>query len=279
MTETEVIEMFVPSVSRGCALGIPDLKVTLEDTHAYDEIAAEHVERGDFHDIGAFMAENLPTVENFYNFIVPTENVILSIANQAEAQFKARNLPKRLAIVGFADSKKDAPYKDPGFEIWGLNDLHGIIPRWTRWFDIHTPEVIDIDVKAGRAPPDKCGIGGLSKLTCPIYMQERNPAVPNSVKFPLDEILQTFSKLTGARYFTNSISYMIAYALYEGIITGHQWDEIHVYGVESGNVMHVPFAQTWPWVRSMKSSGRPVNTGSVSEREWGLKCTSPTPQT
>jgi hypothetical protein len=47
-------------------------------------------------------------------------------------------------------------------------------------------------------------------------------------------MLRTYAArgLTGSRYFTNSISFMIAYAVYEGLVCGHQWDEIHVYGVD-----------------------------------------------
>jgi len=31
---------------------------------------------------------------------------------------------KKVAIVGFSAHKTEAPYNDPTFEIWGLNDLH-----------------------------------------------------------------------------------------------------------------------------------------------------------
>lgn len=156
------------------------------------------------------------------------------------------NRPKKLAIVGFAPTRDLAPYYDETWDIWGLNDLHNQIPRWSRWFDIHTEENIDTDVIAGRtsaaarkcqvneAAIEKMGISGLSKLQCPVYMQDRNERVPWSVKFPLTEMLAFFEKrgLTGARYFTNSISYMIAYALFEGAVTGNQWMEIAIYGVD-----------------------------------------------
>jgi len=128
---------------------------------------------------------------------------------------------KKVAIVGFADTRSDAPYNDPSWEIWGLNDLHSSIPRYDRWFDIHTRENIDEDVKLGRTPSDKCGLGGLSKLNVPIYMQDKYADVPNSIKFPLKEIVDKFGD-----YFTNSISYMTALAIFEG------YNEISIYGVD-----------------------------------------------
>jgi hypothetical protein len=228
----DVTEMIMPSVIGGRSLEQPDILVTLTETRDNSELAQEQFVQGDYHEVAAFFAENLPDKHMPFTFVMPKTNQIFDIGMQATAQFEVNGWKKRLAIVGFADSKKDAPYDDPTWEIWGLNDLHNAIKRWTRWFDIHTEDNINEDVKLGRSPPDKCGIGGLARLTCPVYMQDKNANVPGSVKFPLDEMLETFKGLTGKKYFTNSISYMLAFAIYEGIITGKQWDEIHIYGVD-----------------------------------------------
>jgi hypothetical protein len=129
---------------------------------------------------------------------------------------------KKVAIIGFADTRNDAPFLDPSWEIWGLNDLHGSIPRYDRWFDIHTRDNIDEDVRLNRTPPgSKCGLGGLATLNVPVYMQERYDDVPNSIKFPLKEITDKYGN-----YFTNSISYMTALAIYEG------YHEIAIFGVD-----------------------------------------------
>jgi hypothetical protein len=128
---------------------------------------------------------------------------------------------KKVAIVGFADTRSEAPFTDPSWEIWGLNDLHAHIPRFDRWFDIHDRENIDLDVTTGRADPTKCGIGGLKTLNVPIYMQDRYEDIPNSIKFPLAELQAKFGN-----YFTNSISFMIALALFEG------YEEIGIWGVD-----------------------------------------------
>jgi hypothetical protein len=38
---------------------------------------------------------------------------------------------RKVAIVGFADSYALAPFDDAGVEIWGINELHRYLPRWT----------------------------------------------------------------------------------------------------------------------------------------------------
>ena len=235
--EVEITEMMIPSVIRGHSMGNPDMMCTVTETRnkMFAEIEAEHVERGDFHEIAKFFADNLPEEKKPFEFVLPQgaqKDVMIAIMQQSNMQFAQKGWKKRLAIVGFADSKKDAPYDDPTWEIWGLNDLHNSIKRFTRWFDIHTVDNINEDVKLGRSPPDRCGIGGLARLNVPVYMQLKDPNVPNSIEYPLQEILETFKNLTGKRYFTNSISYMIAYALWEGIVSGRQWDEIQIYGVD-----------------------------------------------
>ena len=55
----------------------------------------------------------------------------------------------------------------------------------------------------------------------PIYMQKKEPDIPSSVEFPKEEIMRVFG-----RYFTNSISWEIALAIYEGFGT------IYLYGVD-----------------------------------------------
>jgi hypothetical protein len=145
---------------------------------------------------------------------------------------------KRLAIVGFADTKVDAPYQDPATEIWGLNDLHNALPRYDRWFDIHPRDNIELDCtlmrNKGQTPPETIGLSGLRKLNVPVYMQDRYEDIPNSLKYPLNEMLAYWKQrsLTGYNYLTNSISEMIAFALYEGIVTGIQWETIGIYGVD-----------------------------------------------
>lgn len=56
----------------------------------------------------------------------------------------------------------------------------------------------------------------------PIYMQERDPRVPDSIAYPLDEA----QALAGVQMFTTSFAYMAALALLQG------YEVIKIYGVE-----------------------------------------------
>lgn len=139
----------------------------------------------------------------------------------------------KVAIVGYTPSRKYAPFDDPEFEIWGMNDLYKHIPRYTRWFDIHGDDVVEASEKEGEKPgrdTREKRINTFKTMLCPIYMTEKHPDVPNSVAYPLDEILDhfgnCFKKPKHAKYFTNTVSYMIALAIYEGA------EELHIYGID-----------------------------------------------
>lgn len=125
---------------------------------------------------------------------------------------------KKVAIVGFAESRKKAPYDDETFEIWALNDMYTETPRATRWFEIHERNFLDS--YASRVEGNS-HIGKLKSLEIPIYMQKHHEDIPNSVEYPLEEYLTKYRD-----YFTNTVSYMICLAIDEG------FDEIHIYGVD-----------------------------------------------
>jgi len=131
--------------------------------------------------------------------------------------------PKKVAILGFTLTRDLAPFGDPEFEIWGLNELYMFIPRWTRWFEIHSREAYESDKKRVSDHVER-----LKGMSCPVYMQRHWDDIPGSVEYPLAAIEAAFPNPTpGTRcYLTNTISYMIALAILEG------FEEIHVYGVD-----------------------------------------------
>ena len=124
---------------------------------------------------------------------------------------------KKVAIVGFAPSWVEAPFDNPEFEIWGENTLYRRIPRFTRWFDIHPLETFTKEKKQ----TDNY-LAELDALNVPVYLQKAHPMVKKSIAYPIEAI----KKKLETDYFTNSISYMIALAIYE------RFEEIHVYGVD-----------------------------------------------
>jgi hypothetical protein len=147
----------------------------------------------------------------------------------------------RVYIVGCAGTKDTVPYDDTEAEFWGVNNLYGVaLPgaKFTRWFEIHNIW-FDNNIKKllRRGDNDFRGqkveeyMKGLAALNIPIYMQQFWPdLVPNSVQYPLAEMLNYFAVEKGlgrdARYLTNTISLEIALAIYEG------FKDIHVYGVD-----------------------------------------------
>ena len=129
----------------------------------------------------------------------------------------------KVAILGFTETWKLAPFNDPTFEIWGLNELYTLIPRYDRWFDIHSRHAYENDKTR-----TSDHVETLKKMTVPIYMHQHWDDIPMSVPYPLQEMLARFPNPSPnwRSYFNNSISYMLALALVEG------FQEIHIYGVD-----------------------------------------------
>jgi len=154
----------------------------------------------------------------------------------------------KVAIIGFADSRTEAPYNDPEYEIWGLNSLFENIPmdHVTRWFEIHDRKLFAMDtnkeVGLGLTRDGKPYMEALGRLPCPVYMINDYPDIATCVRYPIEDMISEFdpqqrrtewkepfstsAKLDWNGYFTNSISYMIALAIYSGYKT------IAVYGVD-----------------------------------------------
>lgn len=125
---------------------------------------------------------------------------------------------RRVAILGFSDTVKDAPVSDHTWELWALNGFHRVakadfgldIPehRYGLWFDLHS-------ARYTRAYGELAGIGEAQTewLRKPhpfrVFMLEADPAFPASVRYPLEEVVEKL----GREYFTSSIAYAMAYAL------------------------------------------------------------------
>jgi hypothetical protein len=155
-----------------------------------------------------------------------------SVTEDTEALPQGRNFhiekKPKVAIVGCADSKDETPFGNAAeFEFWGVNNLYLTMPRpWTRWFDLHSftnnngqwSRRADADF---RGQPVAKYMAGLQALNIPVYMQKSWALVPNSVVYPINEMITEFGD-----YFTNTISYMIAFAIVQG------FEEIYVFGVD-----------------------------------------------
>ncbi len=130
---------------------------------------------------------------------------------------------RAVAIVGsHPKGLENVPWDDPAVEVWLFNEAPMKTEKYKRWdavLQIHTPEVYS-------APNNWVNKDYWTWLQQdhgrPIYMQEADPRVPNSVKYPLEEILA----LVPYRYLRSSPAMALALAIYLG------YDEIQLYGSE-----------------------------------------------
>jgi hypothetical protein len=134
---------------------------------------------------------------------------------------------KKVAIVGFAESWKLAPWDDPSIECWCLNEFWKYAPRWNRWFELHDGDTLGVSKRDALPEGEqKRHLDWLSRNHGegkPIYMQPQycDGRYPNAVPYPLDRMVSMFG-----RYFTSSIGYMTALAIADG------YDWIGLYGID-----------------------------------------------
>ena len=138
-------------------------------------------------------------------------------------------MSKKVAIVGFAGTKDMAPYNDPEWKIWSVNNLYKFIPHTDRIFQMHSRASLE---QEHHEVPSKEHLEFLQQTQIPVYMQQHYEDIPASVPYPLKEMVEEFgiprfsSDTQKDAYFTNSISFMLALAIYEG------FEDIGVYGVD-----------------------------------------------
>jgi hypothetical protein len=109
-------------------------------------------------------------------------------------------------------------------ECWGINDGWKQLPggrhfdEWHRWFDVHPISHIN-----AKRPMGRIWYETQTDLARPIYMTRRHKTIPCSTPYPLREVQSVFQ---GEEFFTSSLDYCIALALYEGV------DRLEIYGAD-----------------------------------------------
>lgn len=142
----------------------------------------------------------------------------------------------KVAIVGFTQHGVQAPWKNPAWDKWGLNDLHGMFEAMqpgifgtdqVQWFQLHHKD------PTGRYPGarDEQHTEWLLKQTCPVWMWDHHDDIPASRPYPIHEVLTKAllphgKPLSEESYYNNTISWMIAKAILDGYTT------IGLYGVD-----------------------------------------------
>ena len=126
----------------------------------------------------------------------------------------------KIAIVWSAPSSAGlAPYDDPSWKIWACSP--GAIPharRFDAWFELHyyTPENLKY------CGMDENYLGWLRKSPAPVYMMDVYRDIPQSTKYPKEEVYKRF----GEYFYSSSIAWMLAFAIMACP------EEIGLYGVD-----------------------------------------------
>lgn len=144
--------------------------------------------------------------------------------------------PLKVAIVGYTAHRDQAPWSDPDWEIWTLNDIYMQKvplpnPARVRWFELHPWNEVGPDGNATTYSVDRAHIPVLRKLAqqgAKVYLTEPRPEFPEAIVFPYADLKNRFGDKLGGQwdYYTNTISYQIALAIMEGAV------EIGIYGVD-----------------------------------------------
>jgi hypothetical protein len=140
---------------------------------------------------------------------------------------------RKVALLGGAQSTlKFAPWHDASWELWShASCRHRCEREPDLLFDLHPPEL-------WRDPErkfwDKRYAKWLAQNHLPIYMQERYPDVPGSIRYPFEQVITEFPR----GYMTNHVAYMVALALVEGVthiaLYGCHYDSDSEYGPQRG---------------------------------------------
>lgn len=134
-----------------------------------------------------------------------------------------------VAIVGKGPYDVLAPWGQPGWEFWGLNDAptsNGWPPieAHTRWFQLHNPQYMRKHYPKGIDELARHWGGERGVI---LYMDRHYPEYPESVAYPKTQVEELLPYSFG-RYHTSSFDWMVALAIHEGFTT------IHLHGVEFG---------------------------------------------
>ena len=138
-------------------------------------------------------------------------------------------MPGIVRLYGTARNLVETPPRPDGVEGWAANGpttvkmrmKRPIDPEWTRWFNLHAKSHITGVYPSGwHYYQTKAG-------DRPVYLQKADPEVPTSVTFPRRAIQSAFATAQGPmRYFTCSVTWLIAFAILEG------FDRIELWGFE-----------------------------------------------
>ena len=125
---------------------------------------------------------------------------------------------KTATIIGMGATLIKCPFEDDS-EIWAMNQTYQVAKRIDRLF-ISDPR---LNFRGG----ENHDYEELNSLGIPIVSLHHFPEIENFEAFPYDEIVEEF----GSEFFTNTVCYMVAYAIYK------KYDKIRFYGIDMATEM------------------------------------------
>jgi hypothetical protein len=140
---------------------------------------------------------------------------------------------RKVACLGGAKSLRFTPWHDLSWELWSHASCRHLLKRDPdRFFDIH-PKALWSDPKKKTWDPKY--VKWLKANRVPILMQDRYAEVPASMRYPFETMITEFPR----GYMANSLAYMIALALMEGVthlaIYGCDYHTGSEYGPQRGS--------------------------------------------
>ena len=148
----------------------------------------------------------------------------------------------RVALVGGASETRWMLEQSKADEFWTVNWSYNYdwIKRIDRLFEIHPAWLYASVDKVEWEKPRKHWEWLTQHVGYPVYMQRKLPGVPESIEYPLDQVISTIfadklvtltkdGEYLPGDIFGSSMDYMMGLALLEG------FDEIEVIGIEMGS--------------------------------------------
>ena len=125
-------------------------------------------------------------------------------------------MSRAISIVGFGPGRERA--NDFKGETWGINLAHQFLTKYDRWYQIHPKNWMGQGDQFGRDPSH---MQFLKDCKVPVYMIDKDERVPQSVRYPLEDVAAAIKR----PYLTSTVAYAIAHAIYEKV------DSITLFGV------------------------------------------------
>jgi|TARA_Y100000310_G_C20703453_1_gene832251 hypothetical protein len=121
---------------------------------------------------------------------------------------------KEIIILGMGATMIKCPYD---VEVWAVNQTYKVARKVDKLFIT--------DPRYNFKNQNNHNWDELNSLNIPIVSLHKFPELKRFVRFPYDRIVERFG-IQDSEYFSNTICYMVAYALYKG------YKKIRLYGVD-----------------------------------------------